>query len=80
MKRTFYGCSSLISVHLITQNVTDMESIFRDCYSLQSVTMVGGVPEGVNAYRSFENITTNGTFYYDSKYDYSAIIAQLPAT
>jgi hypothetical protein len=28
----------------------------------------------------FEGVTSEGTFYYNPAYDYSKIIAQLPAT
>jgi hypothetical protein len=45
-----------------------------------------GLPDVSQDYRRtdvsymFENITTNGKFYYNSNYDYSKIIAQLPTT
>ena len=60
--------------------VTNMSMMFFNCKSLTSVTMMGDVSNVSNVHAMFNNITTNGTFYYNSAYDYSKIIAALPST
>lgn len=62
-------------------NVTNMYYMFRDCVNLTSVTMKGDPSKITNTLYMFDDdLKTIGTFYYDSRYDYSKIIKQLPAT
>jgi hypothetical protein len=42
--------------------------------------MGGDVSKVTNALDMFNGIKTTGTFYYNSQYDYSKIIAELPST
>lgn len=60
--------------------VTDMLGMFGSCYNLQTVYMDGEIGVRSSDDDMFKNITTEGTFYYNPAYDYSKIIAQLPAT
>lgn len=63
-----------------THNVTNMQYMFRRCDRLVEVRMDGDVSNVENVTGMFEGITSEGTFYYNPAYDYSKIIAQLPAT
>ena len=63
-----------------TTNVTDMSNMFSDCSSLTSLKMMGRINNLQNAENIFSDIATTGTFYYNSAYDYSKIIAKLPST
>ena len=55
--------------------------MFSNCTSLKSVTMLGPINNEISRLDNmFNNITTTGTFYYNPAYDYSKIIAELPAT
>lgn len=77
----FKGCTKLYYVILNnTQNVTCMDHMFYNCSSLMSVTMIGGIDNLESLTFAFYNVNTNGTFYYDDRYDYSKIIAELPST
>lgn len=80
MSSMFYNCNLLTSVSLNTSSVISINTIFYGCKNLKSITMTGGV-ENLRDYGSmFNMLPKNGTFYYDPAYDYSKIIAQLPAT
>ena len=83
MSQMFWGCYSLTSLDLSkwdVSNVTSMYGMFSNCTSLSEVKM-GGNPSKVTKVTSmFYNITTNGTFYYNSAYDYSKILGVLPST
>ena len=79
----FANCTGLTSLNLSnfdTSNVTDMASMFNNCTSLTSLKMMGDINKLRSTGSMFSNITTTGTFYYNSAYDYSKIIAELPTT
>ena len=79
----FNSCTSLTSLDLSgwdTSNVTDMEGMFYNCKALTELRMGGDVSKVTNVGIMFNLINTTGTFYYNSQYDYSKIIAQLPST
>ena len=79
----FYHCYDLASLDLSnwdTSKVTDMSYMFSSCSGLTEVRM-GGNPSSLTKVNDmFYGINTTGTFYYNSVYDYSKIIAELPST
>lgn len=84
MSYLFGSCLNLERVDLSKwdiSNVTNMRSMFNNSIKLIEVKM-GGDPSKVTNLQDFMNpsYTTIGTFYYDERYDYSKIIAALPAT
>ena len=79
----FTYCTSLTSLDLSnfdTSNITNMGSMFGDCSGLTSLKMMGDINKLQSAGYMFFNITTTGTFYYNSAYNYSKIISVLPST
>ena len=84
MQTMFAACQQLESVNFGKCDLSSVEStyfMFSGCTSLKSVTMLGPINnEIITLGGMFNNITTTGTFYYNPAYDYSKIIAQLPAT
>ena len=79
----FNGCSNLASIDVSnwdTSKVTNMNGMFGSCTSLTEVKMGGDVSKVTDVANMFSYIKTTGTFYYNSQYDYSKIIAQLPST
>lgn len=62
------------------QNVSNMSKMFYNCTRLIEVYMDGDVSNVSDVSDMFSLITTEGTFYYNPKYDYSKIIEVLPAT
>jgi hypothetical protein len=60
--------------------VVHMDYMFESCSNLQSVYMDSELNPNLSVSYMFFNITTEGTFYYNPAYDYSVIIAALPAT
>ena len=82
MRSMFLGCKARIidlrGCNL--SNVTNMRDMFAYCNQLIKVYMDGDVSNVTNVTGMFYNVTTEGTFYYNPAYDYSEIIAQLPAT
>ena len=83
MVRMFNNCDNLTSIDLSnwdTSNVTNMNNMFESCDNLTEVRMGGDVSKVTNVSYMFRYIATTGTFYYNSNYDYSNIIAQLPST
>lgn len=82
MNYLFSNCQGLKSLDLSswdTSNVTNMSYMFGSCIKLTSVKMGGDVSKVTNVGSMFNNISTTGTFYYNSQYDYSNIIAVLPS-
>ena len=86
MSSMFSGCTSLTKIDLTNLQldlVTNMDYMFYGCTSLTEVIM-GGNPAKITSSSyveyMFNNITTNGIFYYNAEYDYSKIIAKLPST
>lgn len=61
-------------------NVTDMTYMFSVAFNLQTLYMDSELNPNLKVSYMFSNITTEGTFYYNPAYDYSKIIAALPAT
>ena len=83
MSNMFDGCRSLTSLDLTnwdTSNVTYMSYMFDTCQSLTEIRMGGDVSKVTSASSMFREITSTGTFYYNSAYDYSIIVAELPST
>ena len=79
----FSNCTSLTSLDLSnfdTSKVTSMNSMFSNCTSLTSLKMMGDINKMSTPSDMFYDITTTGTFYYNSAYDYSKIISVLPST
>ena len=79
----FNICTSLTSLDLSnfdTSKVTSMMGMFFECTSLTSLKMMGDIKMSLSPNEMFSNITTTGTFYYNSAYDYSQIISVLPST
>ena len=81
LQNLFSGCSSLISIpELDISNVRDMSSAFENCTKLMEVRLKGDPSKLTIIVDMFRNVKTNGTLYYDSRYDYSKIINILPST
>ena len=75
----FEYCRSLTSIpQLDISKVTDMRYMFTDCTNLVEVKFKGKPTSNLKVTSMFSGITTNGTLYYDSRYDYSKIIEVLP--
>ena len=81
MSYMFEYCRSLTSIpQLDISKVTDMRYMFTDCTNLVEVKFKGEPKSSLAVGSMFSGITTNGTLYYDSRYDYSKIIGVLPPT
>ena len=87
MNCTFIGCSKLTDLDLSnwdTSNVTDMGGMFAYCTSLTSVTMTHSVDnvERVQAVYTelFQDVETEGVFYFNPVYNYDIILNELPDT
>ena len=80
----FAGCDKLESVNFGKCDLSSVKTtyyMFSNCTSLKSVTMLGLINNEMTRLDGmFKNITTTGTFYYNPAYDYSKVIAELPAT
>jgi hypothetical protein len=62
-----------------TSSVTSMDNMFRYCSNLTELRMGGNPSKVTDVSEMFRDITTTGTFYYNSAYDYSQIISKLPS-
>jgi len=83
MKNMFYACKSITSLDLSNfdvSNVDDMSYMFYNCIKLSYLKMMGDVYKGVYMVNIFGRIQTAGTFEYDSRYDYTEIISELPSS
>ena len=81
MSNMFCYCEKLTTVpQMDISNVGDMVSMFGSCYSLTEVKFKGKPLSTLRVDGMFSSIKTNGTLYYDSRYDYSKIINVLPST
>lgn len=81
MEWMFYYCSSLTTIpQLDISKVNNMSYMFYYCEKLVEVKFKGNPMSDLNVNYMFANVTTNGTLYYDSRYDYSKIINVLPST
>lgn len=79
----FAWCTSLETIDLRglnLKNVTDLKQFAYCCNSLKELYIDTELPNLTDASLMFYNIKTNGTFYYNPKYDYSKIIEVLPST
>lgn len=81
MDSMFSYCISLTTIpQLDISKVTSMYHIFYECKKLVEVKFKGKPVSTLNVNNMFSGIKTNGTLYYDSRYDYSKIINVLPST
>ena len=83
MSTMFMGCNKLKTLDLTSwdiSNVTNMQMMFIYCNELTELRMGGNPCSLTNANGMFDVINTNGKFYYNSAYDYSLILAELPST
>ena len=55
-----------------------IEFLFRYCTNLKCVKMSGDFSNVIHYDKMFEGVETEGTLFYDKRYDYSKIIEQLP--
>lgn len=79
MANMFYNCSSLKKAPLLyTGNVTTMASMFYGCANIEEISFYGGCGKLTNVSNMFANIKDAGVFKYDARYNYSAIINELP--
>ena len=77
----FQYCINLTTIpQLDISKVRDMSYMFYYCEKLVEVKFKGEPVSTLNVNVMFANIKTNGTLYYDSRYDYSKIINALPST
>ena len=81
MNNMFCYCEKLTTVpQMDISKVGDMSSMFGSCYSLTEVKFKGKPLSTLRVDGMFSSIKTNGTLYYDSRYDYSKIINVMPST
>ena len=77
----FQFCDSITTIpQLDISKVGDMSYMFYHCEHLVEVKFKGKPSSTLNVNYMFEYVKTNGTLYYDSRYDYSKIINKLPST
>ena len=55
-----------------------IEFLFHHCTNLKCVKMSGDFSNVIHYDKMFEGVETEGTLFYDKRYDYSKIIEQLP--
>ena len=81
MEYTFGYCVLITSIpELDLSSVTTMKSTFSNCKNLTEVRFKGDPKNLTSVSSMFYNINTIGVMYYDSRYDYSKIINELPST
>ena len=81
MESMFNQCTKLTTIpQLDISRVTNMYNLFYGCINLVEVRFKGNPVSTSNINNMFSGIKTNGTLYYDSRYDYSRIINILPST
>ena len=81
MNDMFSGCNKITSIpQMDISNVTNMSNVFMGCKSLIEVRFKGDPNKVTKTTGMFSEVVTNGTLYYDSRYDYSVIISVLPST
>lgn len=77
----FGSCSALKTVsELDISSCTNFNYVFQGCYALEEVRLKGNPSSITSLNGPFSLIETNGTLYYDDRYDYSRIINTLPST
>lgn len=80
---SMFSCSGITTVDFRgcdLSNIKDMNLMFQSCEKLTTVMMDSAIHPSVDTNAMFSKVTTEGTFYYNPAYDYSNIIAKLPAT
>lgn len=78
----FFDCEQVETIDLSSWNmgqVRKVSDMFNGCARLSEIRMGGDVSKVTNVTNMFNLIQTGGTFYYNPQYDYSKIIAVLPA-
>ena len=81
MSNMFDGCNYVTSIDLSnwdTKKVFSMGKMFNGCSNLKYLKMGGDVSNVIQVTPMFYGVNTNGEFYYNEKYNYSKIIAELP--
>lgn len=82
MRNMFYACRNLKKLDLTPwdlSSVTDMSRMWLGCNALTEIRMSGDI-SNAKCDEMFDSLMAqSGTFYYDSNYDYSKIIEQLPS-
>lgn len=79
----FDSCFNLKKADLtncIFKNVYSLGSLFRKCTNLIEVRMGKELPKKLICNGMFSYVKTNGKLYYNSEYDYSQIINEIPST
>jgi surface protein len=79
----FISCKKLKSVTgFDITNVTDFTRMFYRCSELEEVQFTGELKSTATVTNMFQNVTSQGTFYYPANYadSYQKIINILPAT
>lgn len=79
----FSNCTSLVKVDVSNwdfSKVKEMDYWFSNCTSLKEIRMNTDVSHIRFGKYMFQNVTTEGVFYYNPAYDYSNLIALLPTT
>lgn len=75
----FSGCYQLVvAPELDISSLSHNWRMFYECYRLEEVRFKGN-PSGWLSNGSFAGCEANGTLYYDSRYDYSDVIEDLPS-
>lgn len=85
LSRLFSHCEKLKEIDLsplcFVGDEIEMTQCFSTCYKLQKVKMMGDVSKVKDVKEMFKRAgqdVENPKFYYDARYDYSKIIAELP--
>lgn len=81
----FVNCYNLESVGVLDlSSATHLGYMFQDCYKLREVKFKGDPSKATATNTTFnqagKNVEGGSTLYYDSRYDYSKIINNLPST
>lgn len=82
MRNMFNGCRNLKKLDLTPwdlSSVTDMSRMWSSCDALKEIRMSGDISNAKCDDMFGVIYSQSGTFYYDSNYDYSKIIEQLPS-
>ncbi len=78
----FNGCANLTKLDVSkfdTSKANYINYMFRDCPKLTEIKMLGPTSTKTETSYMFENVGNNGVFRYNSAYNYTHIINQLPS-
>lgn len=81
--RMFDSCFNLKKADLTNcnfKNDCNLANLFRKCTNLIEVRIGKELPKNLMCNSMFSNVETNGKLYYNSEYDYSQIINEIPST